>query len=354
MKPALKHKIVKTTLISAVFIGFALMFLPFITPVLLAALFSFALHDVVTGLAHKRHLSRRIASLLLILGLIVVVAAPLVFITLTTIETVKNYSAAGIENTNLYHWTTQLLTDVTDFIQSTAQKFNVESSLPKVKTYFAEFTSGIGGHATNIFASIPKMGLSLIVFFLSLYYFLNDSHSIKNLILRYDLIQQKDLNKITAIVKTSSFQTLIASVFIAFAQALLISIFAYFCDYTDFFLVFIIAFLFALIPVVGSGPVPLFLAAISFIQGNTGAGIAMLVCLGIASSLDNIIKAFVLRGDDDRIHPIVSLISLIGALIIYGIPGILLGPVITQLAFHVLDILHSGEKAGEFHPDSDL
>ncbi len=85
MKPELKHKIIKTTFISAVFIGFAVMFLPFFTPILLAALFSFALHDVVTKLAHKRHFSRRLASLLMILGLIVFVAAPLVFISLNTV-----------------------------------------------------------------------------------------------------------------------------------------------------------------------------------------------------------------------------------------------------------------------------
>ena len=353
MKAEQKHKIIRTIFISAVFILFALMFWPFITPLVLAALFSFALHDVVTKIATKRHWKRRTASLLLILALIVFVAAPLTFIILTTVDTVKEYIANGIENTSLFKWTTQLFEQLSNYVQSSAQRFNV-GGVPNVKNYFTQFTSGMGGHVTRIFSAIPFIGLSLIVFFLALFYFLNESDEIKKLIRRFDLLGEDELRKLTKVIKRTSFQTLIASVLIAAAQALLISAFAYFCDFTDFFLVFIVAFVFALIPVVGSGPVPLFLAAISFIQGNTGAGIAMLVCLGIASSIDNVIKAFVIRGEDDNIHPIVSLLALIGALIMYGIPGILLGPVITQLAFNVLDILGSGEKEGEKRPESDL
>jgi predicted PurR-regulated permease PerM len=354
MKAETKHKVVRTIFISAVFALFALMFWPFATPILIAGLFAYALHDVVTRMSSKKHLNRRTTSLLLILGLIVFVAAPLGFIVLTAVETVKSYTEAGIENTSVYQHSTQLLSDITEYVQGIAEKFNLQSSIPKIKNYFTQFSSGLGGRATKIFAAIPKLAMSLIVFFLALYFFLNESASIKKLVLRYDLLPQHDLNKINAMIKRSSFQALIASILIAAAQALLIATFAYFCDYTEFFLVFIIAFMFALIPVVGSGPVPLFLAAISFIQGNTGAGVAMLVCLGIASTLDNVIKAFIIRGDDDRIHPIVSLLALIGGLIVYGMPGILLGPVLTQMAFNILDIQHSGEKSGEFKPDSDL
>ena len=346
MKAELKHKVIRTIFISMVFVLFALMFWPFITPLVLAALFSFGLHDVVTKIASKRHWKRRSASLLLILGLVVFVAAPLVFISLTTVNTVKSYISSGIENTSLFHWTTRLFDQLSDYIQSSAQRFNMGSGVPNIKNYFTQFTSGLGGQATKVFAAIPRMGLSLLVFFLALYYFLNESADIKKLVRRFDLLGEEELGKITRVIKRTSFQTLIASIFIAVAQALLISAFAYFCDYTDFFLVFIVAFLFALVPVVGSGPVPLFLSVISFIQGNTGAGIAMLVCLAIASSLNNVIKAFVIRGEGDPIHPIVSLLALVGGLIVYGIPGILLGPVITQLAFNILDILGPEEKAG--------
>ena len=354
MKPELKHKIIKTVFISVVFIAFALMFWPFATSILLAGLFAFALHDVVGKMISPK-LSRRWASLILIVAILVFIAAPLSFLTLTTINSVKDYVSSGIQNTSIFQWTVQLLHQLTDSMQSLGARFNIDvSSLPKAKSYLSEYSGTLGSYVTKFVTSIPHMGLSLIVFFLTLYYFLNEAAFIKNILLRFDLMTEPELNRLNAVIKRSSFRTLVAALLIASAQALVISVFAYFCGYTDFFLVFIISFVFSLIPVVGSGPVSIFLVLISFIQGNTEAGIAMFVAFIIASSLDNIIKPFILNGAGDDIHPIIALLALIGAILFYGAPGILLGPVITQLAYNILSIMGSEEKSGENEILSDL
>ncbi len=44
-------------------------------------------------------------------------------------------------------------------------------------------------------------------------------------------------------------------------------------------------------------------------------------------------------GGADDLHPVLSLLALIGAIIVYGAAGILLGPILTQLALKIVPIL---------------
>ncbi len=330
------------------------MFWPFFTAILLAALFAFALNDIVSRIA-LRKINRKLASILLLLSLLVFIAAPILFLSITTVSTIKEYVAIGIQNTSFYQLTLKLFHQISDFIVNMGGKLHIDvTSVTKPVEMLNEYSGELGAFATNTVAKIPQFALSLFVFFLALYYFLNESGQVKSLIVKFDLVSESEMNKIVSIIKVSSFRTLIASIIIATVQALVIALFAYFCGFTDFFLVFIVSFVFALVPVVGSAPVSIFLILISFIQGNTGAGIAMIVALVIASSLDNLIKPLILKSENDDIHPIILLLALIGGILVYGAPGILLGPVLTQLAFNILSILNFDENSGDIVPDSDL
>jgi predicted PurR-regulated permease PerM len=347
MKNELRHKLIRSTFISLVFVLFAFMFWPFFTAILLASLFAFALHDSVTSFTRGK-LSRSNASLLLILGFLVFIATPLIFVVLKTISTIKEYSAMGLQNTSVYQSTEKLLHTLTQYTTEFASRFDLDlSKLPKPVEVLSNYSDEIGGFATRIVAQLPAVALSFIVFFLALYYFLNESNKVKSMFFKFDLLSESEINQIIRIIKRSSYLTLVASVLIGILQAFIITVFAYFCGFTDFIVVFIITFITSLIPVVGSGPVALFLMLISFIQGDTGAGLGMMVALGIASSVDNLIKPLILNSASENLHPIVSLLALVGAILVYGPPGILLGPILTQLAFNILPILNSVEKSGE-------
>ncbi len=349
-----KHKIIRTIFISVVFALFAFMFWPFFTAILLAALFAFALNDLVPKLTFRK-INRKLASIILLVSILLFIAAPIIFLTVTTISTVKEYVAIGIQNTSFYQLTLKLVDQLSLFLVNMGSKLNIDvASMTKPAELLNEYSGELGGFATRLIAKIPQFALSLFVFFLALYYFLNESKAVRVFIVKFDLVSEAEMNKIISIIKSSSFRTLIASIIIATVQALVIAVFGYFSGFTDFFLVFLAAFFFALVPVVGSAPVSIFLVLISFIQGNNGAGIAMIVAFVVASSLDNLIKPLILSTSKDDIHPIILLLALIGGILVYGAPGILLGPVLTQLAFNILSILNFDENTGDITPDSDL
>ena len=349
-----KHKLIRTVFISIVFILFAAMFWPFLTELILAALFAFAFHDF-----HEKILVRKIkqtyASLSVTLGIFIFIASPIIFIVLKTISAIKQYSQTGFHNTQLYQSTEKLLQDLTSYLTSLAERLDLDATrLPNPSELLSRYSGEIGSFATSGITKVPEIGLSIFIFFLGLYYFLNESHKIKSQFLKFDLLSEAETNKIIHILKNSSYTTLAISLFIASIQALVVSLFAYFSGFTEFFIIFIITFIFSLIPMVGSAPTPLFLMIIAFMQSNPGAAITMLVAGVIAGSIDNLIKPLILSSGEESLPPILSLITLIGAILVYGAIGILIGPIVTQLAIHILNILGAtteiappDEKAGE-------
>ena len=111
----------------------------------------------------------------------------------------------------------------------------------------------------------------------------------------------------------------------------------------EFFLIFVVTFILSFIPVIGAAPVSFVLAITAFVIGQSGNGIGLLVVTGIAGSIDNIIKPYVFSAREEGAHPIMSLIGIIGSIIVFGLPGLLLGPLLLQLGTELLPKLF--EKA---------
>ena len=354
MKSEKKHKLIRTAFISIVFILFALTFWPFITELILSALFAFALHDFINRLTKKK-VKRQYASLIVTLGVLIFIATPLVIVTVKTITTINEYSAVGFHNTVFYQSTEKIFNDVAKSIGSVAKRFDIDATkLPNPTEFLSQYSGKIGTFATIIITKIPDITLSLFVFFLGLYYFLSDSQKIKTQFLKLDLLSERETNEIIGTFTTTSYLTLVISLFIAALQALTITVFAYFCGFTDFFILFIVTFIFSLVPLVGSVPVPIFLMMIAYIQGNSAGVITMLVAGILSGSLDNLIKPILLSSAGEVLPPIISLFTLIGAIMVYGAVGILIGPIITQLALNILDILKPSENSGVILAESDL
>jgi predicted PurR-regulated permease PerM len=77
-----------------------------------------------------------------------------------------------------------------------------------------------------------------------------------------------------------------------------------------------------------------------FIDERTGAAIGLAVYgLAVVSSVDNLIKPFVLHGAS-RLHPLLALLSILGGVSALGAIGIIVGPMIVSFLQTLLNILH--------------
>ena len=86
-----------------------------------------------------------------------------------------------------------------------------------------------------------------------------------------------------------------------------------------------------LVPIVGGFLVWIPMSGYLFLSGQTTRGIILLVLGGgLVSSIDNVVKPMIIRGRTD-IHPLLVFLSVLGGMQVFGLLGILLGPLIVAV-----------------------
>lgn len=107
----------------------------------------------------------------------------------------------------------------------------------------------------------------------------------------------------------------------------------------------ILTALFSFVPVIGTAAVWVPLAI--YVGATTSVGWGLFVAvwsLAFTGTVDNVVKPFLLRGSSD-IHPLLVFLAVLGGLAWFGLPGLLLGPVIVA-AFLALYTLYARDFLG--------
>jgi predicted PurR-regulated permease PerM len=87
----------------------------------------------------------------------------------------------------------------------------------------------------------------------------------------------------------------------------------------------------SVIPSIGSALVWLPASIILIMQGSIGTGVGLLVFCGlIVGSLDNVLRP-ILVGKDTKMHELMIFFGTLGGILMFGIAGIFIGPVIASL-----------------------
>jgi predicted PurR-regulated permease PerM len=199
-----------------------------------------------------------------------------------------------------------------------------------------------GGLITNVVsntvAEIPQLLLLFFVLTLSMISFLMMKTTFEKTVSNIEWLSQEGLKRLTTTFVTCCRSVVISSFVTGLAQALLTAVGALiFTDY-QFLLVFFITFLLSFIPVIGAGPVSIVMGLLAISDSNWGSAIGLFIFAGVASVLDNILRPILLAGTT-QIPSIWALLCTIGAIIVFGLPGLFVGPLIGALAFELIPIL---------------
>ena len=106
----------------------------------------------------------------------------------------------------------------------------------------------------------------------------------------------------------------------------------------------IMAFL-SLLPVVGAWPVWIPATIWLFSTGHSGRALILIaICGGVGSTVDNILRP-VLLGGRSSLNGLLVFISVVGGIAVFGILGVVLGPIVVATAVGVLDVYLGNEAA---------
>jgi predicted PurR-regulated permease PerM len=189
-------------------------------------------------------------------------------------------------------------------------------------------------------AFLFQMGIGVVILVVALYFFFADGNSMIESLMRLSPLDDTYERKLLLQFDQTSRAVVLASVLSALAQGVLAAIAFWFVGLPSVILLFLATSFMALVPFLGAAsvwvPCAIYLATV---EQRVGAAIGLAIFGGaVISSIDNVIKVFVLQGRS-QIHPLLALLSVLGGLQVFGPIGILVGPMVVVFLQTLLEIL---------------
>jgi predicted PurR-regulated permease PerM len=179
-------------------------------------------------------------------------------------------------------------------------------------------------------SEIPELLLQLTLGTLSCYFLLLDGSKFISFAKNLLPLPTEIHHEIYQAFRDATRATLFSSLAAAVVQACIVALTFALMKIPSVALAAGATFIFAWVPVVGS--VPVFLGAGLWLAscGAWGKLLAIIVAAGVTGIADNLVRPFILKGANDM-HPLVSLIAILGGIELFGLLGVMIGPVLVAI-----------------------
>ena len=340
--PQIDRQIIfKFTMATLFWAGFAALLAPFYAEIFIAGIFALAMHPILARV-FKGHGRWRTMIAVVMLSLVTVLAVPLTMVGYKTYAYVIETSRGGFQNTPLFQKLVQAKADLVGLGTQALTKVGMQDSIDLAGVSEDGFSRMINTTIqvlSTIVQQLPNLLLSLFVIFAALYFFLAEAGPLRHIFLRQGVLDEPTATRFVKLLQQSCYNTVVSSVLISVIQATIVSLGAIFIIKGDFAVIWVVTFFCSFVPVIGAGPVAAALGAYQLVVGSYGRAIGLGVVALIAGTTDNLVRPFLISSGEEDLHPIVSLLAIIGALILFGMSGLFIGPVIASVAVKIIPTL---------------
>ncbi len=311
---------------------------PFWLTIILGLVFAVSLEPLLSWLEKKMKTTSNWALVLMLVTLTMLFIVPFAFVLIKGtqalwIQLQKLTTPESLELLKIYQkdFISQLVLLKNYGIDTDVIQETLWNAGQKAGTFM---TSQLG----EILSQIPESILLFLVLILSIISFLMMRRDISIKIKKVTWISTEGRQILIQKFVTCCRSVVVSTIVTGVLQASITTIGAWiFTDYNGL-LVFFITFILSFIPVIGAGPVSLVMALIAFAGSHIGSGIGLMVFFAVTSIADNIIRPWLLAGSTE-IPSIWALFCTIGAVVTFGLPGLIIGPLIGALTIELLPIL---------------
>lgn len=282
---------------------------PFLIPLISAFILAYLARPLFLVLAKKinSHVSA-IICLLVIIGIIIIPLGSLI-----GGITKQAYNSLGDGKLNA------MLESLSQY--PLLQNFNLDISSLRDKGL--EFIINLVSSAASY---LPALLLSLLITLISVYYILLNWEKLSKLLIEY--LPFKNKKEISREIALATKAILYGTLAIALIEAIVAGIFLAFIGVPTYLLLAALISLLAFIPGLGPGIVWVPLAIYYLLIQSYGQAIAIII-LGIilSAGIDAFLRIKIL-GSEAKIHPLIMLIGILGGVLIFGIFGFIIGPLV--------------------------
>ncbi|MFD2285358.1 AI-2E family transporter [Pedobacter petrophilus] len=209
----------------------------------------------------------------------------------------------------------------------------------------------LGNWATQLFPSLISSAvniiLSLLVVYFLLYFMLIERKQFEASLVKYAPFREQNALRFGNEMKNTTFANVLGQGLICLVQGSLVSLSFYVLGYQDPIFWGVITTFISFIPILGPPVVFVPAAILQIVNGHNFEGWAM-IAFGfiVIINIDNVLR-FIIAKKVGNIHPIITVIGVIIGIPLFGILGLVFGPLLLSYFILLIKIYESSTLASE-------
>ncbi|MBB6108426.1 AI-2E family transporter [Mucilaginibacter lappiensis] len=285
-------------------------------------------------LVEKKGWSRVLVALLIIFSSLVVIVIPFL---LLSIMVVGKISSINIKSLPIEQWTSKI--DAFAATNLNQPRF-AENTLQKLGSFGTELFPSILSSAANII-------ITLLVLYFLLYFMLTQIREFEAGLLKYAPFREQHALKFASALRDSTYSNVLGQGIIAVIQGTLLAIGFYLFGIPDAVFWGVIGAFISFLPVVGAPTLSIPASILLFAQGHTLKGVLLLIYgLLVIGNIDNVLRMIINKRIANT-HPIISVVGVFIGLPLFGILGLVFGPVLLSYFLLLLEIYETNRMAAD-------
>jgi len=282
-------------------------------------------------LTQKKRWNKSLVAMLIIFGSLIVIVIPFLSLSIMVINKIGSINQGSF---HIEEWVSKVDAFAASHL---GQPKLAESSLQK-----------LGGYVTELFPSIISSAVNIVLTLLGLYFLLYfmlvQMKEFEAGLLKYAPFREQHALKFATALRNSTYSNVLGQGIIAVT---LLAMGFYAVGIPDAVFWGVIGSFISFLPVVGAPTLCIPASIILFVTDHTLKGILLLVYgLLIIGNIDNVLRMLINRRIGNT-HPIISVIGVFIGLPLFGILGLVFGPLLLSYFLLLLEIYETNRMAAE-------
>jgi len=206
-----------------------------------------------------------------------------------------------------------------------------------VSTFTAKMANFLVNFFSGIILNFPTIFLQLIVVFFTFYFVLRDKEEVLSYVRSISPFSKDVENKLFESSKGITASVIYGQVIVGVTQGIIVGVGFLIFGVPNALFLTLLAILAGIFPVLGTTIVWLPVLIYFMIAGESFSAIGILVFGLISSTLDNFLRPMIVS-KRTNLHSAVVIIGMIGGLFMFGILGVILGPLILAYLIILLEV----------------
>lgn len=323
-------------LIGVLSLGFLYIIRPFFYPIFWAAILAILFHPVYNGLNGILKLPSISAFLSILIALVII------FVPLSLIVTILFHGSLTFYRSIAEGSLTFNIQSVASWLDNTPLEPVIKNIVNDWSGYAADATKTISLFLFNNIKDLTQNSIRFVfLLFITLYtlfFFFRDGEKMLRRLEHLSPLGDRYEELLYTRFTSTARATLKGTVIVGGIQGILGGLLFWATGVQGAIIWGVMMFLLSLVPGVGAFLVWLPVGIVMLILGNIWQGVTILIIGALViSTIDNLLRP-PLVGKDIQLHPLMVLFSTLGGIILFGISGFVIGPVIAALYMSIVSI----------------